>query len=211
MNQKKFHPNSSLIRPVATGSYGCGSQLGDAQFKVIIQWLAASVANVPILIYYTCSNESLSKLDTVSRVLHGMYMSIHLQFPRRIDFFFQIILFYVFFAYKKIGNGLWVNFFGIPFFMQKILSTIQPLATTKRTFVSLTSSLDWKKKQLMRWVASDYLMKFKDTFLQVLLKGKVLKNLFFFLKKNLKYLYTLLSSDSMRNLNKIIFQKENIE
>lgn len=70
LNQKKFHPNANL-RSVATGSWGCGSQLGDAQFKVIIQWLAASVANVPILIYYTCSNENLSKLDTVVRVLHG--------------------------------------------------------------------------------------------------------------------------------------------
>lgn len=72
LNQKKFHPNANL-RSVATGSWGCGSQLGDAQFKVIIQWLAASVANVPILIYYTCSNENLSKLDTVVRVLHGKF------------------------------------------------------------------------------------------------------------------------------------------
>jgi hypothetical protein len=45
--------------------------MGDAQYKAIIQWLSASVANVPILIYYTCSNENLSKLDTVVRVLHG--------------------------------------------------------------------------------------------------------------------------------------------
>ena len=45
--------------------------MGDAQYKAIIQWLSASVANVPILIYYTCSNENLSKLDTVVRVLQG--------------------------------------------------------------------------------------------------------------------------------------------
>ncbi len=70
LNQRKFHPNANL-RGVATGSWGCGSQAGDAQFKVIIQWLAASVANVPILMYFTCSNECLSKLDTVVRVLHG--------------------------------------------------------------------------------------------------------------------------------------------
>jgi hypothetical protein len=72
LNQKKFHPNANL-RSVATGSWGCGSQAGDAQFKVIIQWLAASVTNVPILIYYTCSNKNLSKLDTVVRVLHGEF------------------------------------------------------------------------------------------------------------------------------------------
>jgi len=73
LSQKTLHQNSNL-RPVATGSWGCGSQqAGDAQFKVIIQWLAASVANVPTLTYYTCANESLSKLDTVVRVLHGEF------------------------------------------------------------------------------------------------------------------------------------------
>ncbi|KAL7033760.1 hypothetical protein ACKWTF_007714 [Chironomus riparius] len=69
LNQRKFHHNSNL-RTVATGSWGCGeSHMGDPQYKAIIQWLSASVANVPILIYYTCSNENLSKLDTVVRVL----------------------------------------------------------------------------------------------------------------------------------------------
>lgn len=71
LNQKSFHQNSNL-RSVATGSWGCGKkQAGDPQFKVVIQWLAASVANVPTLIYYTCAKERLSKLDTVVRVLHG--------------------------------------------------------------------------------------------------------------------------------------------
>lgn len=71
LTQRQLHLNSNL-RSIATGSWGCGElQAGDAQFKVLIQWLAASVANVPSLIYYTCSRESLSKLDTVVRVLHG--------------------------------------------------------------------------------------------------------------------------------------------
>ncbi|CRK97424.1 CLUMA_CG010813, isoform A [Clunio marinus] len=70
LSQKNFHLNANL-RSIATGSWGCGSQQsGDPQFKVVIQWLAASVANVPTLIYYTCAKESLSKLDTVVRVLH---------------------------------------------------------------------------------------------------------------------------------------------
>lgn len=91
LNQKKFHPNANL-RSVATGSWGCGSQLGDSQFKVIIQWLAASVANVPILIYYTCSNENLSKLDTVVRVLHGKFprqLSRHNNLLHNLTFFFS--------------------------------------------------------------------------------------------------------------------------
>lgn len=71
LNQRQLHLNSNL-RSIATGSWGCGERnAGDPQFKVLIQWLAASVANVPSLIYYTCSRESLSKLDTVVRVLHG--------------------------------------------------------------------------------------------------------------------------------------------
>ncbi|XP_074110651.1 uncharacterized protein LOC141534908 isoform X3 [Cotesia typhae] len=58
------------LLPVATGNWGCGSRLkGDPQLKLVIQWLAASLAGVPRLIYYTCGNPNLSKLDTVSRVL----------------------------------------------------------------------------------------------------------------------------------------------
>lgn len=62
------------MRAVATGNWGCGERsMGDPQLKLIIQWLAASVANVPVLVYYTCSHESLSKLDTVVRVLQGKF------------------------------------------------------------------------------------------------------------------------------------------
>ncbi|KAG5680221.1 hypothetical protein PVAND_009745 [Polypedilum vanderplanki] len=69
--QQKRSSSTASLRSIATGSWGCGqSQMGDVQFKTIVQWLAASVANVPVLIYYTCSNENLSKLDTVVRVLH---------------------------------------------------------------------------------------------------------------------------------------------
>lgn len=48
---------------VATGNWGCGSRLsGDPQLKLVIQWLAASLAGVPRLIYYTAGNCSLSKV-----------------------------------------------------------------------------------------------------------------------------------------------------
>lgn len=70
LNQKFSELNSNL-KSVATGSWGCGRQKGDPQFKALIQWCAASVANVPGLIYYTCSRESLNKLDTVVRVVRG--------------------------------------------------------------------------------------------------------------------------------------------
>ncbi|CAK1599981.1 unnamed protein product [Parnassius mnemosyne] len=57
-------------RPVATGNWGCGQrQRGHPQLKLLLQWLAASVAGVPALIYYTFGNEKLFKLDTLVRVL----------------------------------------------------------------------------------------------------------------------------------------------
>ncbi|XP_047543771.1 uncharacterized protein LOC125075928 isoform X3 [Vanessa atalanta] len=57
-------------RPVATGNWGCGRrQRGHPQLKLLLQWLSASVAGVPALIYYTFGNDKLFKLDTLVRVL----------------------------------------------------------------------------------------------------------------------------------------------
>lgn len=42
---------------------------GEVQLKVIIQWLAASVAGVPALIYYTSGHKKLASLDTLCRIL----------------------------------------------------------------------------------------------------------------------------------------------
>lgn len=36
---------------------------------MIIQWLAASVAGAPALVYYTAGHRELAKLDTVCRIL----------------------------------------------------------------------------------------------------------------------------------------------
>lgn len=62
--------SSSDILPVVTGNWGCGtSLLGDVQLKLLIQWLSASVAQAPHIVYYTFSHFKLRKLDTVCRVL----------------------------------------------------------------------------------------------------------------------------------------------
>ncbi|GFG28940.1 hypothetical protein Cfor_00345 [Coptotermes formosanus] len=62
--------SASGLHSVATGNWGCGSsQFGDPQLKLVVQWLAASVAGVPCLYYYTCGHHRLLKLDTVCRVL----------------------------------------------------------------------------------------------------------------------------------------------
>ncbi|XP_059621626.1 uncharacterized protein LOC132265129 [Phlebotomus argentipes] len=61
---------NSNLKPIATGNWGCGRRnQGDVQLKFVIQWLAASVAGLPVLIYHTAANERLAKLDTVCRIL----------------------------------------------------------------------------------------------------------------------------------------------
>ncbi|KAL1491111.1 hypothetical protein ABEB36_011755 [Hypothenemus hampei] len=63
-------PTTNGLRPVSTGNWGCGSsRKGDAQLKMVVQWLAASVAGVPKLIYHTHNHQQLVKLDTVCRIL----------------------------------------------------------------------------------------------------------------------------------------------
>lgn len=41
------------VRPIATGNWGCGVFGGDPQLKSLLQWVAASKARCPKLIYYT--------------------------------------------------------------------------------------------------------------------------------------------------------------
>ncbi|KAJ8913560.1 hypothetical protein NQ315_017111 [Exocentrus adspersus] len=70
LSQISTQKSKNGLKPVSTGNWGCGSsRKGDVQLKVIIQWLAASVAGVPALIYYTYGHQQLVKLDTVCRIL----------------------------------------------------------------------------------------------------------------------------------------------
>uniref|UniRef100_A0A6P7FKF7 poly(ADP-ribose) glycohydrolase n=1 Tax=Diabrotica virgifera virgifera TaxID=50390 RepID=A0A6P7FKF7_DIAVI len=69
LSQISEKPKNGL-KPISTGNWGCGSShKGDVQLKVIIQWMAASVAGVPALIYCTYGHQQLAKLDTVCRIL----------------------------------------------------------------------------------------------------------------------------------------------
>ncbi|KAK1426422.1 hypothetical protein QVD17_15093 [Tagetes erecta] len=52
---------------IATGNWGCGAFGGDPELKAIIQWLAASQALRPFIVYYTFGLESLQKLDKVTK------------------------------------------------------------------------------------------------------------------------------------------------
>lgn len=58
---------------VVTGNWGCGAFGGDPEIKAIIQWLAASQARRPFILYYSFNLEALRKLDVVVRWIlrHG--------------------------------------------------------------------------------------------------------------------------------------------
>lgn len=64
LTQKKAHRKGKTnVRPVATGNWGCGkSANGDVQLKLVIQWMAASVAGLPEMLYYTAGNDKLTKV-----------------------------------------------------------------------------------------------------------------------------------------------------
>lgn len=59
------------IAPVASGNWGCGSTShGDVQLKLVIQWMAASLAGLPVLVYYTSGHEKLTKVQFIPGAQH---------------------------------------------------------------------------------------------------------------------------------------------
>lgn len=52
---------------IATGNWGCGAFGGDPEVKTIIQWLAASQAKRPFILYYTFGSKELRNLDQVTK------------------------------------------------------------------------------------------------------------------------------------------------
>lgn len=53
--------NSAESAPIATGNWGCGAFNGDADLKCLLQWMAASEAGRPHLVYYTVGDADFSK------------------------------------------------------------------------------------------------------------------------------------------------------
>lgn len=72
-------------RPIATGNWGCGAFGGDPHLKSLIQWMAASYAGCPAMLYYTFRNPQMSQFQTVvSTVLErGWDVSKLMQVVRR--------------------------------------------------------------------------------------------------------------------------------
>ena len=51
-----------LLRPVATGNWGCGAFKGDPQLKSMLQWTATSAAGRPQMIYCTFTNAAVKQV-----------------------------------------------------------------------------------------------------------------------------------------------------
>ncbi|XP_002737643.1 uncharacterized protein LOC100367685 [Saccoglossus kowalevskii] len=83
------YPDLNGRRPIATGNWGCGAFGGDVQLKSLLQWMAASVASAPMVLYYTFNDERLHKFDEVSNHIRsrkwnvGQLASIILNFSLR--------------------------------------------------------------------------------------------------------------------------------
>ncbi|KAL5004025.1 hypothetical protein ScPMuIL_017481 [Solemya velum] len=55
--------------PVATGNWGCGAFRGDPHVKSLLQWMAASYAGVPLLLFYSFSNPLMIRFQEVVDIL----------------------------------------------------------------------------------------------------------------------------------------------
>ncbi|XP_027167124.1 poly(ADP-ribose) glycohydrolase 1-like [Coffea eugenioides] len=68
LHKKAFQPSQHQEEiGIVTGNWGCGAFGGDPQLKAIIQWLAASQALRPFILYHTFGLETLEVLDQVTR------------------------------------------------------------------------------------------------------------------------------------------------
>lgn len=57
---------------IATGKWGCGAFGGDKQLKFLLQWMAASTIDRPIIFHTFKDNEDLEKLGEITtRYLNG--------------------------------------------------------------------------------------------------------------------------------------------
>lgn len=58
-------------RPIATGNWGCGAFGGDPHLKSLLQWMAASYAGCPCMLYYTFQNHKMEKVCVCIRCLNS--------------------------------------------------------------------------------------------------------------------------------------------
>ncbi|XP_052245457.1 uncharacterized protein LOC127854454 isoform X2 [Dreissena polymorpha] len=72
-------------RPITTGNWGCGAFGGDPHLKSLIQWMAASYAGCPCMLYYTFQNQKMDRFQEVADIIiqRGWDVSKLMQVVRR--------------------------------------------------------------------------------------------------------------------------------
>lgn len=58
------------VRPIATGNWGCGVFRGDPELKAVIQWVAASAAGSPVVVYHTFGDQRMSRVSLLCDLLN---------------------------------------------------------------------------------------------------------------------------------------------
>ncbi|PAA63243.1 hypothetical protein BOX15_Mlig015867g1 [Macrostomum lignano] len=71
------HELASLVpRGVATGNWGCDSSGGDPQLKSLLQWMAASLNQLPVYQYHSLGNSRMGQFDELSNQLQAQAWSV---------------------------------------------------------------------------------------------------------------------------------------
>ncbi|ODM86710.1 Poly(ADP-ribose) glycohydrolase, partial [Orchesella cincta] len=69
--------NMEPISPIATGNWGCGAFNGDPELKFLIQWMAASQAQRPSIVYHTIGNVAQShSIQSLTSFLQQKQMTV---------------------------------------------------------------------------------------------------------------------------------------
>lgn len=68
----------SRVRPVATGNWGCGVFRGDPELKAVIQWVAASAAGCPVVVYHTFGDRRMSRVSCKIIFFYSSFSSLSL-------------------------------------------------------------------------------------------------------------------------------------
>ena len=92
-----------LVRPVATGNWGCGVFRGDPELKAVIQWAVASAVECPAMVYHTFGDQRVSQVSHMSFFLFLLHKievicskrssyTVHLHAVKRFIFAWRSVL-----------------------------------------------------------------------------------------------------------------------
>ncbi len=83
--------NSGNLAAVATGNWGCGAFGGDPCLKVLLQWMAASVAKRDVVYFTFDKTELLHQISEVHTVINSSSASVSMVWKLLVDFYTVIV------------------------------------------------------------------------------------------------------------------------